>query len=105
MVDHVGLGVHPPCCIPIEYEDLIAVTITKQNITKEHSQPNLLKMHLMQQTPIPPIQTEEESERDNNNDLMNLLTGITVEEQSETIKDNENPCSGKRQFVYYFRIL
>ena len=62
MVDHVGLGVHPPCCIPIEYEDLIAVTITKQNITNEQSQPNLLKMHLMQQTPIPPIQTEEESE-------------------------------------------
>ena len=56
MVDHVGLGVHPPCCIPIEYEDLIAVTITKQNITKEQSQPNLLKMHLMQQTTIAPNQ-------------------------------------------------
>ena len=62
MFDHVGLGVHPPCCIPIEYEDLIVVTITKQNITKEQLQPKLLKMHLMQQTPIPPIQTEEESE-------------------------------------------
>ena len=30
---------------------------------------------------------------------------LTVEEESENIKDKENPSSGKQQFVYNFRLL
>ena len=36
------------------------LTIIKHKVTRDQPQPDLMKMHLMQKSPKPPIQTEEE---------------------------------------------
>ena len=54
-----GLGVDPPCCIPIELDHLSMLTIIKHNITVP-SKPDLMTQINMDQTPAPPVQKEEE---------------------------------------------